>query len=299
VSEIEFLTSEMPHEEAMAHSTELLCLQSWLNYQAVTQATHRPLVERSRRGKLIRTACLTTHQAEHMRQLEAGVHARAELSASCKCHTAIEVFCEENGTLKRQAASADELPDTVVRLEAEVDAAGAERGAWCYRPTPHSNLFTFLSRISWVHLGRGTQCPRLPPPPPSRSLRACQHHVWNTHKFLKDRTAPHQREAELTDTQACKVAARATADALLQAIRTVKDHAARAERTITFAEREVGFLKVLNVRSPFALYLSGGSSIRNVDSPVTNRRAKETSQGPGYIDQAKEQHIISRISKVL
>jgi hypothetical protein len=45
-------------------------------------------------------------------------------------------------------------------------------------------------------------------------------------------------------------------DALLQATRTVEDHAARAERTATLAEREVEFLKALNVRSPFTLYLS-------------------------------------------
>ena len=59
-----------------------------------------------------------------------------------------------------------------------------------------------------------------------------------------------QREAELGDAQVREVDARATANALLQATRTVEDRATRAGRTAALAEREVGFLKVLDVRSP-------------------------------------------------
>ena len=36
-----------------------------------------------------------------------------------------------NRALERRAASADELRETVVRSEAEVEAARAEREAWC------------------------------------------------------------------------------------------------------------------------------------------------------------------------
>ena len=59
-----------------------------------------------------------------------------------------------------------------------------------------------------------------------------------------------QREAVLVDAQAREVDARATADALLQATRAAEDRATRVERTAALAEREVGFLKALNVRSP-------------------------------------------------
>ena len=59
-----------------------------------------------------------------------------------------------------------------------------------------------------------------------------------------------QREAELADVQAREVDARGTADALLQATRAAKDRATRASRIAVLAEREVGFLKALNVCSP-------------------------------------------------
>ena len=65
-----------------------------------------------------------------------------------------------------------------------------------------------------------------------------------------DRAALRQREAELADLQAREIDARATADALLQTTRAAEDRATRAEHAATLAEREVGFLRALNVRSP-------------------------------------------------
>jgi len=60
-------------------------------------------------------------------------HSRAadKLSTLHERHTTIEVLREENRALERRAASADELRETVVRLDAEVNAARAEREAWC------------------------------------------------------------------------------------------------------------------------------------------------------------------------
>jgi mitotic spindle assembly checkpoint protein MAD1 len=63
----------------------------------------------------------------------------AELSTLRERHTAIEVLREQNRALERRAASADELRETVVRLEAEVQAARAEREAWCVK-SPISEL---------------------------------------------------------------------------------------------------------------------------------------------------------------
>ena len=58
------------------------------------------------------------------------------------------------------------------------------------------------------------------------------------------------KNAVLADVQARKVDARATADALLQPTRATEDRATQAERAAALAEREVGFLKSLNVHSP-------------------------------------------------
>ena len=86
-----------------------------------------------------------TRQAEHTRNLEAA-HARAtaELSALRERHTVIEVLREETCALERRAASADELRETIVRLEAEVEAARAEREAWCVSPSYFSLFISFL-----------------------------------------------------------------------------------------------------------------------------------------------------------
>ncbi len=58
-----------------------------------------------------------------------------------------------------------------------------------------------------------------------------------------------QREAVLVDAQAREADARATANTLLQATRATEDRATRVECIAALAEREVGFLKALNIRS--------------------------------------------------
>ena len=85
----------------------------------------------------------------------------------------------------------------------------------------------------------------------TRSLSALRlDHAYYLEEHSAGGAALSQRDAELADAQVREVDACATADALLQATRTVEDLATRAERTAALAEREVGFLKVLNVRSP-------------------------------------------------
>jgi len=82
--------------------------------------------------------------AELTRQLKAA-HSRAtdKLSTLHERHTTIEVLREDNRALERRAASADELRETVVRLDAEVNAARAEREAWC------ANFFFSLCSTLW------------------------------------------------------------------------------------------------------------------------------------------------------
>jgi mitotic spindle assembly checkpoint protein MAD1 len=129
--QVESLTAELhaAHEAATAHSAEVLRLQSALDTQADAQADLSRHEAEEASWSVLRAEL--TRQAEHTRQLEA-THARAkaELIALRERHTAIEVLREENRALERRAASLDELRETVVRLEAEVEAARAEREAW-------------------------------------------------------------------------------------------------------------------------------------------------------------------------
>jgi hypothetical protein len=59
-----------------------------------------------------------------------------------------------------------------------------------------------------------------------------------------------QHEVELADVQAREVDVRAAADAFLQLTCAAEERATRVERIAALAEREVGFLKALNVRLP-------------------------------------------------
>jgi seryl-tRNA synthetase len=124
--QVELLTTELceAHEAATTHSAEVLHLQS----QVPTQADVSRHNAEEASWSVLRAEL--THQAEHMRQLET-MHAcaKTELSMLYKHHTAIEVLCEENGTLEHCAASVDELCETVVHLEVEVEAAHAEHEA--------------------------------------------------------------------------------------------------------------------------------------------------------------------------
>ena len=166
-------------------------------------------------------------------------------------HTAIEVLREENHPLERRAASADGLRVTVGRLEVEVEAVRAECKASYVSP-----FFRF--HISGVNLMGAFRVRNAAPETPAATpvsitqslstLRLEHGHLLEEHGA--DRAALRQCEAELADVQAREVDSRATADALLQATRATEDHATRAERTAALAEREVGFLNALNVRSP-------------------------------------------------
>ena len=104
-------------------------------------------------------------------------------------------------------------------------------------------------------------CERHPLRPLSRSHRACPRYTWMEHAHLLEENGADsatlcQREAELADVQAREMDARATTDAPLQATRAAEDRATRVERIAALAEREVGFLKALNVRLPLDYSLS-------------------------------------------
>jgi hypothetical protein len=78
------------------------------------------------------------HHEEQRHYIKAG-HAWAmdELSILHKCLKAIKMLCEENHALKHSVASADELHETVVHLEAEVEAMCVEHEVWCVSPFIH------------------------------------------------------------------------------------------------------------------------------------------------------------------
>lgn len=130
-------------EAAATHSAEVLRLQSDLDSQTTTQTDFARREAEEASWSVLRAEL--TRQAEHSRQLEAA-HSRAmtELNTLRERHTAMEVLREENRALERRAAAADELRETVVRLEAEVEAARAEREAWCVSLLPQTSISNFF-----------------------------------------------------------------------------------------------------------------------------------------------------------
>jgi mitotic spindle assembly checkpoint protein MAD1 len=159
------------------------------------------------------------------------------------------VLHEENYALKRGAASADELRETVVWLEAEVEAARVKPEVWCVSPfipfcISGANLMGGIRARNAV-----SETPTKTPVSITQSLSAL--HLEHEHLLEEhgaDCAALHQREAELAD-------AHATAYAPLQAIRAAENHRTPL-RIAALAEWEVGFLKALNIRSPLDCLLS-------------------------------------------
>jgi mitotic spindle assembly checkpoint protein MAD1 len=147
--QVDSLSAELraSHDAADAHSAEVLRLQSALDAQAAEQADLSRHDAEEASWSVLRAEL--TRQAEHSRQLEAA-HTRAmsELGNLRERHTAIEVLREQNRALERRAAAADELRETVVRLEAEVQAARTERETWCvpHHPPSCSELSLTLTR---------------------------------------------------------------------------------------------------------------------------------------------------------
>jgi mitotic spindle assembly checkpoint protein MAD1 len=141
--QVESLSSQLreAHAEAASHTAEVLRLQSALDAQTATQAdvSRRETEEAS--WSVLRTEL--TRQAEHTRHLEAAhMRATVELNALRERHGTIEVLREEKLALERRAAAADELREAVVRLEAEVQAAHAERDTRCApSPPPFSSSY--------------------------------------------------------------------------------------------------------------------------------------------------------------
>ncbi|KAI9452687.1 MAD-domain-containing protein [Lactarius psammicola] len=250
--QVDSLSAELraSHDAAAAHSAEALRLQSALDAQEAVQADLSRHDAEEASWSVLRAEL--TRQAEHTRQLETA-HSRAmvELGSLRERHAVIEVLREQNRSLERRALAADELRETVVRLEAEVQAARAEREAWAaHTAVPETPAATPVSITQSLS-----------------TLRLEHAHLLQEHG--SDRAVLRQREAELADVQAREVDARATADALLQATRAAEDRATRAERVAALAARETGFLQALN-----ASYAS-----------------EEAAQGTGNVDQAKEQHV--------
>jgi mitotic spindle assembly checkpoint protein MAD1 len=177
--QVESLSAELhsAQEAAATHSAEVLHLQSALDAQTTTQTDLARHQAEEASWSVLRTEL--TRQAEHSRQLEAA-HSRAmvELNTLRERHTVMEVLREENRALERRAAAADELRETVVRLEAEVEAARAEREAWCVPLLPQTSISNFL--------GRGMRYRILPLLPPSPSRRAYRCFDSNTRTSSKN-----------------------------------------------------------------------------------------------------------------
>ncbi|KAN0114199.1 Spindle assembly checkpoint component Mad1 [Russula decolorans] len=226
--QVESLSAELhsAQEAAANHSSEVLHLQSALDAQTTTQTDLSRHEAEEASWSVLRAEL--TRQAEHSRQLEvAHSRAMAELNTLRERHTVMEVLREENRALERRAAAADELRETVVRLEAEVEAARAEREAWARSAVPDTPAATPVSITQSLSVLR-------------------LEHAHLLEERGADRAALRRCEAALADAQTREVDARATADTLLHAARAAEDRATRAERAAALSEREVGFLQALN-----------------------------------------------------
>lgn len=77
-----------------------------------------------------------TRQASYLRNLESSnARMSGELVQLRQRNESIEVLKEQKRDLERKLANTDSLRQSVVRLEAEVEAARKEREEWCVRPT--------------------------------------------------------------------------------------------------------------------------------------------------------------------
>ncbi|KAH9165311.1 MAD-domain-containing protein [Lactarius sanguifluus] len=127
--QVDSLSAELraSHDAAAAHTAEALRLQSALDAQATAQADLSRHDAEEASWSVLRNEL--TRQAEHTRQLEM-THTRVmvELGSLRERHTAIEV-----------------LRETVVRLEAEVQAARAEREAAAHTAAPETPAATPIS----------------------------------------------------------------------------------------------------------------------------------------------------------
>ena len=120
------------------------------------------------------------------------------------------------------------------------------------RPLPFLKLLFFFHTNADIRAARAVapETPSATPVSITQSLSALRlEHAQLLQEHGADRAALRQREAELADLQAREIDARATAEALLQTTRAAEDRATRAEHAAALAEREVGFLQALNVRS--------------------------------------------------
>ena len=77
-----------------------------------------------------------TRQASYLRNLESSnARMSGELVQLRQRNESIEVLKEQKRDLERKLANTDSLRQSVVRLEAEVEAARKEREEWCARST--------------------------------------------------------------------------------------------------------------------------------------------------------------------
>jgi len=167
-------------------------------------------------------------QATYLRTLEAtNAKMSAELSALRERHQSVEVLREEKRGLEAKLTVLSELREKVVRLEAELDAARAEREHWASKTaetaTPSVALTQSLSDLRLAH---------------ARLLE--EHGAISA--LLK------QREAEIINFEQRETELQANIQDLESKLRALKEDLRRKESRAMLAEREVGYLEALIVR---------------------------------------------------
>lgn len=178
-------------------------------------------------------------QADYLRQLE-GANAKMtmELNSLRERHASVEVLREEKRGLERKLAAMGELRETVVRLEAEVDAGRREREEWAGRAAGAGKSQEDTSTPSKTPVGL------------TQALSALR----LTHaRLLEDHGATtallRQREAQITRLEQQGSEQVYHVEQLQLVNKGLREKVERAERKLDLESREVGFLQALVVSS--------------------------------------------------
>ena len=168
-------------------------------------------------------------QVAHMRILEStNTQLMAEVTSLRERHTSVEVLKEEKRDLERKASIAEDLRETVARLEAELEAGRLERDQWAQQVQEGDDV----RRAPSVSVSKDLADLRLK----NALLQEEQGAITATLR---------RREAELDDAVKKGAEAGDRVARLEGDIKELRHHGSRRDRRLELAEREAGFLKAL------------------------------------------------------
>lgn len=191
-------------------------------------------------------------QASYLRNLESSnARMSGELAQLRQRNESIEVLKEQKRDLERKLATTDTLRQSVVKLEAEVEAGRKEREEWA----------------SKTH---ASELPARTPASVTRSLTSLRlEHGRALEEFGALKAVLRQKEREILDLTAHDGQSKQTVALLEKQLKTLEGKAGRNERRAILAEREVSFLQAM----------------------LTSYNAENSGKSSTPVDQAREQRL--------